>query len=74
MPADGRDNVLLLCAHPPAADPRIGWVADFAPAGIRVHVMGVADDIAAPLVRQRAQGGLKSRSPGALAPTGSGWH
>ncbi|AOB37523.1 glycosyltransferase [Bordetella parapertussis] len=70
VPADGRDNVLLLCAHLPAADPRIGWVADFAPAGIRVHVMGMADDIAAPLVRQRAQGGLEITQP---RGTGADW-
>ncbi|KCB23326.1 glycosyltransferase [Bordetella hinzii] len=47
-------NALLLCAHPPAADPRVSWVADHGPGDIRIHVMGIG------------QPGIVERSTGAL--------
>jgi glycosyltransferase involved in cell wall biosynthesis len=34
-------HVLLLCAHAPHKDPRISWVADHAPDGMSIHVIGV---------------------------------
>ncbi|AWQ03306.1 glycosyltransferase [Bordetella bronchiseptica] len=55
---DGKE-ALLLCAHPPAADPRIGWVADYAPPDVRVHILGVSDQPGAPSIRQRPNGALE---------------
>ncbi|KCV61308.1 glycosyltransferase, group 1 family protein [Bordetella bronchiseptica 99-R-0433] len=58
-PRQNGKETLLLCAHPPAADPRIGWVADYAPPGMRVHVMGVSDQPNGPSIRQRPNGALE---------------
>jgi glycosyltransferase involved in cell wall biosynthesis len=33
-------NVLLLAAHEPRIDPRLSWIADFAPEAIKVHQFG----------------------------------
>jgi glycosyltransferase involved in cell wall biosynthesis len=40
---EDRTNVLLLCAHHPDRDPRIGWIQRNAPAGMVIHVLGVED-------------------------------
>lgn len=37
-------NVLLLCAHHPDKDPRIGWTQRNAPPGTVIHVVGVHHD------------------------------
>ena len=42
-------NVLLLCAHVPKRDPRISWLADFAPKSLKIHVLGVHDDPSGPV-------------------------
>jgi glycosyltransferase involved in cell wall biosynthesis len=36
-------HILLLCSHRPEQDPRISWVADHAPPGYLVHVLGISD-------------------------------
>lgn len=41
-----RTNVLLLCAHHPDRDPRIGWIQRNAPKGMVVHVLGIESDLA----------------------------
>lgn len=37
----GKKNVLLLCAHKPSIDPRLGWVADYAPEDLFITQIGV---------------------------------
>lgn len=49
-----RRNALLLCAHPPQADPRIAWVADHAPDALRIHTIGIGS----PSTGQRVTGAL----------------
>jgi glycosyltransferase involved in cell wall biosynthesis len=34
-------NVLLVCAHPPEIDPRLGWIADYCPTPLLIHALGV---------------------------------
>lgn len=41
---EDRINVLLLCAHHPDRDPRIGWIQRNAPPGMAIHVFGVHHD------------------------------
>jgi len=42
-------HVLQLCAHAPHKDPRIGWVAAFAPEGMIVHTLGCSNQPDDPL-------------------------
>ena len=35
------NNVLLICAHEPQIDPRLGWVANYAPKSLKIHQCGV---------------------------------
>lgn len=44
-------NILLLCSHHPKLDPRISWIKDYAPYGIKVHIIGLTDR---PLARPRS--------------------
>src|SRR5262245_24530127 len=46
-PGPRKLRVLMLCAHEPAADPRISWAARSAAAAFDVTVLGFASDAAA---------------------------
>lgn len=52
-------NVLLLCAHRPERDPRIGWLQRNAPAGMVIHVLATnhGDSVGGVTVAGDAQSG-----------------
>ncbi|WP_231859958.1 glycosyltransferase [Bordetella parapertussis] len=56
-------NALLICAHVPKIDPRVAWVADYAPAGMRIHVMGVDTNLAEATFKVKPGGTLESVIP-----------
>lgn len=63
--ADGTasKNVVLLCAHRPKVDPRVGWVADHAPEGMRIHVVGVDTNLASATFETRPNGAIENVIP-----------
>ena len=57
-------NVLLICAHVPEIDPRIGWIAAHCPAPLLVHTLGVLPPGSADCVpRNTIEGGVIYASP-----------
>lgn len=56
-----KKNALLICAHVPQRDPRISWIADYAPEAYQVNVLGAHDKADAPpfLVTSRSNSGLE---------------
>lgn len=61
-------NVLLLACHDPVIDPRLGWIEECAPDGIRVHQLGVLRNPAAsPKLERTARGNLIVAHPRAPA-------
>lgn len=56
-------NVLLMCAHEPVIDPRIGWIARHAPAGIVIHQLGTVAHSLPPSVEPTEWGGSIIRVP-----------
>ncbi|WP_143277010.1 glycosyltransferase [Bordetella genomosp. 12] len=56
-------QALLLCAHPPAADPRVFWVAEGAAADLLVHILGVGPADSPPVPAHTRRGGLTLTLP-----------
>lgn len=42
--AAAKKHIVLMCAHVPRKDPRIGWISSYAPEHVKVHVLGVHDE------------------------------
>jgi glycosyltransferase involved in cell wall biosynthesis len=57
-------NVVLLAAHDPAIDPRLAWISEHAPPGLRIHLQGVLPpETPLPLFAARPEGSLCAATP-----------
>lgn len=66
-------NVMLLACHDPVVDPRLGWIEERAPEGIRIQQLGVLRDPSLPPKLERtARGNLVMANP-RIAETDEFW-